>query len=302
MTGITELNDSFALKGQLEFIEGAGGLVIAVVTNEQADAQIALQGAQVLQWSPKKHDPVIWLSSDAKYARGKSVRGGIPVCWPWFGPHVTDPALPSHGFARTNDWEVIGSAIMEDGRTQLRLRLPEQASTRQLWPYATDLEISITIGETLEIALQTHNRQDITISITEALHTYFAIGDIDKISVHGLEDTEYMDKVDGGQRKLQHGPVFIAGEVDRVYLGTRADCVIRDTDLKRNIHISKKGSNSTVVWNPSSDKAAKLGDMGEQGFRKMLCVESGNALDDAVSLAPGESHVLWVSYRVESQN
>lgn len=302
MCTIAELNNSFSIKGQLEFEEETGGLVIAVVTNMYAHARVALQGAQVLQWSPNQHSPVIWLSADAKYVRGKSVRGGIPVCWPWFGPHADDPELPSHGIARTRNWEVVEASTTEDSRTQLRLRLPEDQSTREFWPYATDLDITITIGETLEIALRTHNRQDGSIKITEALHAYFAIGDIDNVSLHGLEDTEYVDKVNGGKRKLQQGPVVVDSEVDRVYLGTRDSCVIRDKGLKRDIYISKNGSNSTIVWNPWIDKAAKLGDMGENGFRGMLCVESGNALEDAVSLAPGESHTLSVSYRVENHD
>lgn len=302
MVGITELNKSFAIDDQLTFKEGAGGLVIAVVTNEQANAEIALQGAQVLYWAPGKHEPVIWLSKEAKYTIGKSVRGGIPVCWPWFGPHIGDPTLPSHGFARTTNWEVISSSAMDDGRTQLRLRLLAGDSTQKLWPYTADLDITMTIGNTLEIALHTQNRQDAAISITEALHTYFTIGDIESITVHGLEDTEFLDKVDGDLRKLQHGPVIIDSEVDRVYFGTRAECVIRDASLKRNIYISKNGSNSTVVWNPWIEKAAKLGDMGEEGYRTMLCVESGNVMEDAISLAPGESHTLWVSYRVESHD
>lgn len=302
MTGVTELNHSFGINEQLVFNEQADGLIIADVANEYADARIALQGAQVLQWSPKNHAPVIWLSPDAKYARGKSVRGGIPICWPWFGTRTDNPALPSHGFARTNNWKVKSSSLMTDGRIQLRLCLPEDESTRELWPYKTELEVFITVGETLDIELHTVNRQDATIDITEALHTYFAIGDIDDISIHGLEDTEYVDKVDGEQRKLQQGPVRIDNEVDRVYLGTRADCIIRDSRLKRDIHITKNGSNSTVVWNPWIDKAKKLGDMGEPGYRGMLCVESGNALEDVICLGPDEKHVLHVSYRVESHS
>lgn len=299
MTRITELNNSFAIEEQLVFEEVAGGLIVAVITNESAEALIALQGAQVLKWSPRMCGPVIWLSDEANYTRGKSVRGGVPVCWPWFGPHETNPALPSHGFARTNDWEVITSRVLNDGRTQLCLRLPENESIHELWPYAFGLEISITVGETLEIELHTENRQDEAINITEALHAYFIVGDITNVSVQGLEDTEYVDKVSGGQRKLQHGQVIIDSEIDRVYHGTRAECVIRDPGLKREIHISKRGSNSTIVWNPWQEKAKALGDMGENGYRRMLCVESGNALEDTICLAPGEAHTLWASYKVK---
>lgn len=299
MTRLSALNEQFAIDGQLVFEQGSEGMLVAELNNRFATARIALQGAQVLAWTPKHQQPVIWLSKSAKFVPGKSVRGGAPICWPWFGPHLSEPKFPAHGYARTVVWDVISAEALDDGRTQLQFRLAQNDETRKHWPYDTSLECNITVGETLEVSLTTHNREDVTISLTEALHTYFEIGDISKVSVHGLEDTEYLDKVDGGQRKLQHGPVTIAGEVDRVYLDTRAECVIEDAILQRKIHIHKQGSNSTVVWNPWIDKAEKMGDLGTDGYRHMLCVESGNAMEDVVTIAPGEVHQLWVSYRIE---
>lgn len=299
MTGILELNKTFAIAGQLEFKQGTNGFVLAAVTNEQATAEITLQGAQVLNWAPLHQKPVIWLSPEANFVAGKSVRGGIPICWPWFGPNEDNPEFPSHGYARTTGWDVIKTEAIPDGRTRLVFSLGESDATQRLWPNKTAVQLSITVGETLELALETQNLQDATISLTEALHTYFMIGDIDQVSVRGLEDTEYLDKVAGGQRKLQQGSVTFCSEVDRVYLGTRAECIIEDPVLHRKIHISKRGSDSTVVWNPWVDKAAKLGDMGETGYRHMLCVESANAAEDIVTIAPGDSHELWVSYQVE---
>lgn len=302
MTSLSALNDQFAIAGQLVFKQGPEGILVAELNNRFANASVSLQGAQVIAWTPKHQHPVIWLSKVAKLVPGKSARGGIPICWPWFGPHPNEPTFPAHGYARTTAWDVISAEALEDGRTRLLFRLPANDATRKHWPYATSLECSITVGETLEVSLITRNLEDVTISLTEALHTYFEIGDIGKVSVYGLEDTEYLDKVDGGQRKLQHGPVTIAGEVDRVYLGTRAECVIEDTVLQRNIHIHKQGSNSTVVWNPWIDKSEKMGDLGVDGYRHMLCVESGNAAEDVVTIAPGEVHQLWVSYRIERTN
>lgn len=299
MTSLSALNEQFAIAGQLVFKQGPEGILIAEINNPFATASVALQGAQVIAWTPKHQYPVIWLSKAAKFVPGKSLRGGTPICWPWFGPHPSEPKFPAHGYVRTVNWDVIAAEALDDGRTRLQFRLAQNDATRTYWQYATSLECSITVGETLEISLITRNLEDVTINLTEALHTYFEIGDISKVSVHGLEDTEYLDKVDGGQRKLQHGPVTIAGEVDRVYLDTRAECVIDDSVLQRKIHIHKQGGNSTVVWNPWIDKAEKMGDLGVDGYRHMLCVESGNAAEDVVTIAPGEVHQLWVSYRIE---
>lgn len=299
MTNVSALNERFAIKGQLEFQDGPGGLTIADVRNRYATARITLQGAQVINWAPLNEHPVIWLSKAAKFTPGKSVRGGVPVCWPWFGPHATEASYPGHGFARTVAWDVISSEALEDGRTRLAFRLQENDVTRAQWLHNTPLECRITVGDALELELVTKNAEDATITITEALHTYFEVGDISKVKLYGLEDTEYLDKVDSGQRKIQHGPVTIEGEVDRVYLGTRAECVIDDPALQRKIHISKRGSDSTVVWNPWIEKANKMGDLGEDGYRHMLCVESGNAAENVVTIAPGETRHMWVRYHVE---
>lgn len=299
MTTVSALNDRFAIKGQLSFQEGPGGLILAEVRNPHATASISLQGAQVIQWAPLNEHPVIWLSKAAKFVPGKSVRGGVPVCWPWFGPHASETKYPGHGYARTVDWEVTATEALDDARTQLTFRLIENTTSRTQWPYNTPVECRITVGNTLDVELVTKNAEDTTVTITEALHTYFEIGDINKVKIHGLEDTEYLDKVDGGQRKIQHGPITIGSEVDRVYVETRAECVIDDPVLQRKVHINKRGSDSTVVWNPWIEKADKMGDLGEDGYRHMVCVESGNAAENVITIAPGESHHLWVSYRIE---
>jgi glucose-6-phosphate 1-epimerase len=299
MTTVSTLNDRFAIQGQVVFSEGPNGLILVEVRNQFATARICLQGAQVIHWAPVNEHPVIWLSKVAKFAPGKSVRGGVPVCWPWFGPHATDSNYPGHGYARTVDWDVIESKALPDGRTELVFRLRENATSRVQWPYNTPLESRVTVGTTLDIELTTKNATDETIVISEALHTYFEISDIGAIKIHGLEDTEYLDKVDGSQRKIQHGAVTIDSEVDRVYVETRAECIIEDPGLHRNIHINKRGSDSTVVWNPWLEKANKMGDLGEDGYRHMVCVESGNAAENTVTIAPGEAHQFWVSYSLE---
>lgn len=299
MSSVSTLNDQFAIKGQLEFQEGPSGLIMAEIRNQYATARIALQGAQVIAWAPLNEPPVIWLSKAAKFVPAKSVRGGVPICWPWFGPHASQSSFPGHGYARTVPWEVIQTEALEDGRTYIAFRLQESDATRAQWPHNTPVECRITVGDTLEVELVTKNAGDATLTITNALHTYFEVGDVSKVKVLGLENTEYLDKVDGGKRKLQSGAITINSEVDRVYLNTRAECVIDDPVMQRKLHIKKRGSESTVVWNPWIEKADKMGDLGENGYLHMLCVESANAAENVVTIAPGESRHLWVSYRVE---
>jgi glucose-6-phosphate 1-epimerase len=299
MTDVSALNDQFSLAGQLVFKQGPGGLVVAEVNNKKGTALIALQGAQVLSWAPKDEQPVIWLSKEAKFLPGKSMRGGVPICWPWFGPHASEASFPSHGYARTSPWEVLRTEHLSNDRTHLAFRLLESETHRAWWPYATPIEYHIVVGETLELELITQNDHSAPVTISEALHTYFEVGDITKVKVLGLENSDYLDKVDAGTRKQQSGPVTISSEVDRVYLNTSSECVIDDPILQRRIHINKRGSDATVVWNPWIEKANRLGDMGEAGYLRMLCVESGNIAENAVQLAPGAEHRLWVSYRVE---
>jgi glucose-6-phosphate 1-epimerase len=296
---IADLNQRFGL-ASLKFVEGPGGLIFAEIDNELGQATLCLQGAHVTTFRPKRQsEPVIWLSDYAKFAVGKSIRGGVPVCWPWFGPHATESGFPGHGFARTAMWTVTGSAPLPDGETQLTLHMVETAQTIQQWPHATRLEVTVVVGEDLTVTLSTTNMGDRSLVIGEALHTYLHIGDIAEIRITGLEGCAYVDKVDGGSRKTQSGPLTCSGEVDRVYLNTAATCAIEDARLNRRLVIEKSGSNATVVWTPWAEKADRMGDFGPDGWRCTVCVESANALDNVVSVTPGATHRMQVSYRAE---
>ena len=296
----SELNARFGIPHQVNFKEGPGGLAVAEVNNSRASAVIALQGAQVMSWAPHGAQPVIWLSPAAKFTPGKSMRGGVPVCWPWFGPHVGEAGFPAHGFARTAQWAPLKTEALAEGGTRLVFALSAGEHSRAQWPHATPLECHISVGDTLEIDLVTRNDGAAPVTIGQALHTYFTVSDIRRVTVIGLDGCPYLDKVDGGKRKRQSGAVYFDGETDRIYLDSSEDCVIEDPGLQRRIRISKHGSRSTVVWNPWMDKAAKMGDMGDDGYLRMLCVESANAADDVVSIAPGAEHHLWVRYSLEA--
>ncbi len=295
---IRELNTQFGIKGHLEFVEDASGLILAKISNDQGSASLCLQGAHLMSWQPRSQKvPVVWLSKDAKLAVGKSIRGGAPVCWPWFGAHATESAFPGHGFARTVPWRVIEAGQDVGGETRLALRLVASDKTREQWPHACNLDLNVVVGETLRMELITENTGSSDFVIGEALHTYFQIGDIGAVSVGGLEGCAYWDKVGGSSLKKQEGEIRFSGETDRVYIDTSAECVIRDEKLKRRIHIAKSGSHSTVVWTPWIEKANKMGDMGQpDGWREMLCVESANALENQVKVAAGNRHTLIVEY------
>lgn len=299
MSNSTALEQQFGISDSVEFGTGEHGALVAQVGNAGSTAEIARQGAQLLTWAPAGQPAVVWLSPDARFTAGKSLRGGAPVCWPWFGAHPDDASKPAHGFARNVDWTVVETTTLPDA-TRIVLRLVPEAAQRALWPHDAELTLTVTVGERLRLDLTTHNTGTEPIRITQALHTYFQVGDIDTTRVEGLDGTTYVDRTDGDARVVQDGPVTVHGEVDRIYLDCPGEVTIVDESLGRRIGISKQGSRSYVLWNPWAEKGAKFGDMGEDGYRRMLCVETCNAWDDAVDIAAGAEHTLSTEYRVEA--
>lgn len=295
-----ELNRRFGIGTQLQFREIDRGIVAADVTTAQANARIALQGAQVLAFQPRGADPVFWMAEHARLAPGASPHGGVPICWPWFGPHATDASLPIHGFARTVPWEVVGTAARADGTVALRFGLVPDRSTRAMWPHACTAQLDVLVGGVLRVELTTVNTGDAPFTLGEALHGYFHISDVSRVTVRGLEGCAYRDKVRGLALAAQEGSLAIDREVDRVYLNTAAECVIEDAGLGRAIHVAKEGSRSTVVWNPWIEKEKQFADFGPGDYRGMLCVEVANALDDVLTLPPSERHHVAATYRVEA--
>lgn len=293
---VADSNERYAVTDRVSFESGPAGLTVMRLKNAHGEATLLLQGAQVLSWIPSGQAPVVWTSPSAIFAPGRAPRGGIPVCWPWFGPHASESGWPVHGFARTAQWAVVETAD-DAQRTRVVLRMNMEEKHRAMWPHASQLELHVALGTALELELLTRNLDAAPFTIGEALHTYFAVGDVRQAAVTGLEGCRYFDKV-AGDFKHQDVPVSVSGEVDRVFMNTEADCAIDDAVLRRRLIITKRGSRSTVVWNPWIEKALKLGDMGDDGYLRMLCVESANALDDQVTVKPGGEHRLWVRYEV----
>ena len=295
-----KLNWKYGVGDQLVFCEGPGGFVIAQVKNPHAEAIVALHGGHIMSFRPLNHEPVLWLSSHSHFKTGKAIRGGIPLCWPWFANHPTDQTKPAHGIVRTAVWSVSESEKLADESTRLKLFIADSDETRMLWPHRFRLEMDCTISNTLRVKLIATNTDVKPFTCGGALHSYFNISSISNMTIKGLEGCPYIDKVDQGLRKMQAGSISVKSETDRIYLDTKAECTIEDSGIHRKIRISKKGSCTTVIWNPWIEKARKMQDFGDEEYKSMVCVETANADSDVVSLAPGNTHVLESIIRVDA--
>lgn len=293
------LNERFALGDQLQFQAGPGGFPIAMVRNAHATASVCLYGGHVLSYRPTDQDEVLWVSSQSLYRHGNAIRGGIPICWPWFADHPSDPGKPAHGFVRNAMWKVLDTKMTDHGQTQIRLTVSDQEETRTIWPHRFQLTVAVTVGPQLSVDLITHNQGDQPMVCGGALHTYLGVANIDDITIGGLEATTYIDKVDDFKQKPQVGPVRITRLTDSIYINTTADCVIEDPTKRRRIRIAKSGSRSTVIWNPWSDKASTMSDFGNEEYQSMVCVESANAAEDLATVDMGQTHCLGTRISTE---
>ncbi len=287
-----ELNQRFAIQDHLTFEAGVNKLTRALVDNQSARAEIYLHGGHLTSFQPNGQSPLLWMSDLARFESGKAIRGGVPIVWPWFGAHTIDPSKPQHGFARTSQWQVAESSAPSGSETILKLCLTNNAETQSLWPHSFELTLRITVSETLRLELTTRNTGKTPFEIGCALHSYFAVGDIARTTITGLDDCHYLDQLDDNKSKAQQGAVVINEEVDRIYRETEDECTICDEAARRYIHVGKSGSRSTVVWNPWSLKAQGMRDFPDDGYRSMVCIETANAADDTRTVDPGENHSL----------
>ena len=285
------------IPGIATFTDTPGGLVRIALTPALCSAEVFLQGAHVAAFQPAGAQPVLFMSRRSHFENGKPIRGGVPVIFPWFGPRAGHPDAPAHGFTRTMPWEI--ESLTSDGQSaSLVLAVESNDATLAQWPHDFTLRHRITAGSELSMTLEVTNRSDAPFTFEEALHSYFAISDINAVSVTGFEGTEFLDKTDGERRKTQaREPIRIAAETDRVYLNTRTTCAIEDAGKSRTIVIEKSGSDSTVLWNPWAAKAARLADLGDC-WPGMLCIETANAAENTVPLAPGATHAMNATVRL----
>ncbi len=296
---IEELNREFAIEGHIRFNPGEGGLFRALIANQFATAEVYLHGAHVTSFHPNNTSPVLWMSDLAQFQQEKAIRGGIPVVWPWFGPHPNDESKPQHGFARTSEWRVAATADLRDGSTQLCLQLRDNEDTRKLWPNPFELELRMTIGAQMRIELASRNTGAEMIEIGGALHTYFNVGNIENISIEGLGEREYIDQLEEHQTKRQSNPITVSEEIDRIYFDTEDECIIDDPATNRRIHIAKAGSRTTVIWNPWITKSRLMTDFPDKGYLNMMCIETANAAKDIYRVPPGRKHTLTQIISIE---
>jgi glucose-6-phosphate 1-epimerase len=293
MTVEEELNGRFGIPGVVDFVVGNGGLTKIVVVAPQSRAEIYVLGAHITHWQPKGAQPVIWLSRASNYVIGQPIRGGVPVCFPWFGPLEGASGSPLHGYVRLIPWDVESVDALPDGSVAIGLWIKFYQPTAPTWPGNFELHYRVTMGAELAMSLEARNCQDQPLTITEALHTYLCVSDVRNVSVVGLAGRPYVDKVDDGARKVQGPqPVTFEGETDRAYLNAMRTCVLRDAGLGRCLRVSKSGSGSTVVWNPWVEKARKMPDFGDDEWPGMVCIETANALSNAVTIPPMGTHTM----------
>ncbi|MND52893.1 putative glucose-6-phosphate 1-epimerase [compost metagenome] len=280
------------------------------IRHGQAELLVAQQGAHILSYQLAGQPPLIWLNDEAVFKTGKSIRAGVPVCWPWFGVfdrnpqsvqamRVSNEAPSAHGFVRAMDWE-LGGIEAEGESLKVEFLLPYPDGGFPGWPHQVDLKLSIRLDEQLHIHLTSHNRGAETVSISQALHSYFAVSDVREVHVEGVGGLKYIETLDNWKAVTQTGDLRFTGETDRIYLDAPPLLSIVDPAWERRIELTSMGSRTAVIWNPWIDRAAAFSDMADDGWQRMLCIETANVMGDVVNLAPGASHTLGVSIASKS--
>ena len=290
-SSISDLDRRFGIPGVARVVEGKGNLPLVRIASSTASGEMYLHGAHVTAWKPAGAQDVLYISPRSLYQDGKAIRGGVPVCFPWFGDKKDDPEAPAHGFVRTKAWHL--DSIAQDGDAVVVSMFTESSkSTQKLWPHDFRLMHRVTFGAELVLELIVTNAGSAPFIFEEALHAYYKVKDAPKSRVAGLNGVHYLDKTDKFREKKQTGDIAIEAETDRVYLNTATPLELNDPVLQRKITVAKENSRTTVVWNPWQQKAAEMKDLGADQWKSMLCIEVTNVGDYAVELQPGEKHTM----------
>jgi glucose-6-phosphate 1-epimerase len=288
------------LPNEVRMDAGRGGLQRVLVETALAEAEIYLHGAHVVRFQPCGQKPVLFMSEKSVFEAGKAIRGGVPICFPWFGAREDGRPGPAHGFARLVEWELIRAEQAGDGNIMVGLRLVSSEATRAEWAGEFEVDYRISIGIALGLQLSVRNTGNQPMRIEEALHAYLAVSDVRKVSIEGLAGTTYSDRVGTPRNETEvTKPIRITAETDRTYLNTQSTCVVDDPGWQRRLVVEKSNSNTTVVWNPWIAKAKALTDFGDEEWTSMLCIETCNVREFGVTLAPSESHTMGAVIRGE---
>jgi len=259
------------------------------IENESATAKIAFQGAHIFHFQAKDKVPLLWVSDKSNFEDGKAIRGGVPICWPWFGEHPTNSSLPKHGFARISLWELDEVIDTNPAVTEVKMSLLGS----ELFDYKFKLTVTFKIGKELKISLSTENLDERAFTISQALHTYFMIDSVENVKISGLEALEFTDFIDG-TKHIQDSFVSITKEVDRIYQNVNYPLSL--VDANRYISIDSNGSNSSVVWNPWSSKCSQMDDMSVDSYKHFICIETTNTREDEKVIVQNSSHTLEAIY------
>ena len=303
MNGVStaaELNRQLGVPGVARVSEGNGGLARVQITGAFGEGEMYLHGAHLTSWKPAGHDEVLFISTKSRWEEGHAIRGGIPICFPWFRGKVDDAHAPAHGFVRTKMWQL--ESIVEIGNENgvaVTMFTQSDEHTRKWWPGEFRLVHRVTFGSALRLELVCMNTGTMPFRFEEALHTYNRIASIQDVRVQGLDGVSYLDNTDSNKEKTQRGDVIVAAQTDSAYRNTQNEVALLDPKRKRRIRLQKEHSLSTVVWNPWSEGATRLQDLGEGEWRQFLCVEASNILDAAINLAPGQEHRVAAVLTVE---
>jgi D-hexose-6-phosphate mutarotase len=281
-----------AIAGRVEIVAGRGGLPLVKIKTPWSTAEMYLHGAHITHFQENGAPPLIFMSAKSYFAAAKGIRGGVPICFPWFGNRDGEP---SHGFARITEWLLIKTSATPDGKVTVQFALP-QVPGRDAWKNLRT-EFIVTLADTLTMELIAANDGcDGPLEIENCLHTYFHVGDISAVSVHGLEGAAYLNFAEGDNgvpRPPENFPIRINRETNRTYVDTPSTVEIRDEKLQRSIRVEKFNSQSTIVWNPWTTQKLP-DDFDPSEHKKMVCVESGNVKQNKISLAPGKTSALRV--------
>lgn len=295
-TTTSDLNDRFAIPKIAKIVAGNGGLPKIQITSPAASAEIYLHGAQLTSWRPANSEEIIFLSQHSRWEEGRAIRGGIPICFPWFRAKADNPQAPAHGFARIRTWQ-LESLTQQQDSVIATLSTQSDEQSRRWWPHECNLTLRITVGAELKLELTVSNTGSASFQFEEALHTYNRIGDIESLRITGLNGVAFLDNRDSNREKQQAGNILLNSATDNAYLNTQNAVEISDPTLKRRIRLEKQNSLTTVVWNPWQQDAKAMSDLGDNEWRQFACVEASNILSDAVVLAPGEEHTMTAIIR-----
>jgi glucose-6-phosphate 1-epimerase len=300
MESLSELQKRYGVSGVVKIDAGRGGLPRIAVNSGLAFAEVYLFGAHVTEFQPRGSAPVLFLSKHSVFDGKKPIRGGVPLVFPWFGPRADMPELPPHGFARTREWEIESCDARGDGSVRIVLTTSADEGTMKLWPHEFMLRFIVVVGSVLDMTLEVRNTGKQAFKFEEALHAYFMVGDVKTVSVEGLGGKDFVDRTDNEKRKTMEAKALqFTGEVDRLYYSSDPRVLVRDPGMKRVIHVEKAMSNATVVWNPWTEKAAAMSDLGADQWQSMVCVETANAREASVQLGAGSIHRMSCRVGVE---